>query len=71
MNRKHDLRTKHIPNNIKRRVESESDNPLKNDVNDKTGEPIMNDEADRSNFHRYNFLDKKKRVLSKHIIRHK
>ena len=66
MNRKHDLRTKHIPNNIKRRVESESDNPLKNDVNDKTGEPIMNDEADG-----INFLDEKKRVRREHIIRHK
>ena len=66
MNRKHDLRTKHIPNTIKRRVESESDNHLENDVNDKTGEPIMNDEADG-----INFLDEKKRVRREHIIRHK
>ena len=71
MNRKHDLRAKHIQNTFKRRVLSESDNPLKNDVNDKTKEPIMNDEADRKNFHRYNFLEKRKRVLSKHIIRRK
>ena len=62
------MRTKHIPNTIKRRVEveSESSNPLENDVNDKTGEPIMNDEADG-----INFLNEKKRVRREHIIRHK
>ena len=57
MNRKHDLRTKHIPNTIKRRVESESDNHLEhchlhhapNGCPILT-QPIMNDEADGINF---------------------